>query len=261
MKHVLLLSIDGMQALDFINCAAGISGVNRGAPYCPNLAKLAETGVNYLEAATSKLSDSFPGLMALMRGGSPRSVGAFYDDSYDRSLDPPAKTTGNGLHGAPGLCKPRTAPTGTSTEFDEGIDIDKTLLNGGAPDRRGRRHQVHRSDRARAQSREKLCPGLSMELRSHQHDFWRGAWGASLHGLVGQASVLFVGLGSRGGFSHDDTNVMMLLSNPHFSTNTITGPVETMQIAPTVLLALGLNPEALQCVQQEGTQVLPEVPF
>ncbi len=83
-KHVLLLSIDGMHALDFINCAAGISGVNRGAPYCPNLAKLAETGVNYLEASTSKPSDSFPGLMALVSGGSPRSVGAFYDVAYDR---------------------------------------------------------------------------------------------------------------------------------------------------------------------------------
>ncbi len=68
-------------------------------------------------------------------------------------------------------------------------------------------------------------------------------------------------LAEHGGFSHDDTNVMMLLSNPNFSPNTITSPVETMQIAPTILLALRLNPEALQSVQQEGTQVLPEVPF
>jgi Type I phosphodiesterase / nucleotide pyrophosphatase len=132
-KRVLLISIDGMHALDFINCAAGINGVNGGAPYCPNLAKLAETGVNYLETSTSKPSDSFPGLMALVSGGSPRTVGAFYDVAYDRSLDPPATTTGNGVAGAPGLCTPGTPPTGTTTEFDEGIDIDKTLLNGGAP--------------------------------------------------------------------------------------------------------------------------------
>src|SRR5262249_15845039 len=52
---------------------------------------------------------------------------------YDFSLDPPAKTTGNGVAGAPGLCKPGAAPTGTTTEFDEGIDINQTLLNGGAP--------------------------------------------------------------------------------------------------------------------------------
>ena len=132
-KHVLLISIDGMHALDFINCSKGISGVNNGAPYCPRLAKLAGTGVNYLDTSTSKPSDSFPGLMALMTGGSPRSVGAFYDVAYDRSLDPPAATTGNGVAGAPGLCRPGSPPTGTTTEFDEGIDLNKLALNGGAP--------------------------------------------------------------------------------------------------------------------------------
>ena len=129
-KHVLLISIDGMHALDFINCAQGISGVNGGAPYCPNLAELAETGVNYLEASASTPSDSFPGLMALVSGGSPRTVGAFYDVAYDRVLAPPAKTTGNGV--AAGPCTPNAA-NGTTTEYEEGIDIDQTLLNGGAP--------------------------------------------------------------------------------------------------------------------------------
>ncbi len=132
-RHVLLISIDGMHALDLINCAHGISGANGGAPYCPNLANLQQTGVDYLYAYTSQPSDSFPGLMALVSGGSPRSVGAFYDDAYDRSLDPPAATTGDGLAGSPGACVPFTPPTGTSTEFDEGIDINQTLLNGGAP--------------------------------------------------------------------------------------------------------------------------------
>jgi hypothetical protein len=89
--------------------------------------------VNYLDTSTSKPSDSFPGLMALVTGGSPRSVGAFYDVAYDRSLDPPAATTGNGVAGAPGLCTPGAAPTGTTTEFDEGIDINQAALNGGAP--------------------------------------------------------------------------------------------------------------------------------
>ncbi len=132
-RHVLLISIDGMHALDLINCAHGISGANGGAPYCPNLANLQQTGVDYLYAYTSQPSDSFPGLMALVSGGSPRSVGAFYDDAYDRSLDPPVATTGDGLAGSPGACVPFTPPTGTSTEFDEGIDINQTLLNGGAP--------------------------------------------------------------------------------------------------------------------------------
>ena len=132
-KHVLLISIDGMHALDFINCSNGISGVNGGAPYCPRLAQLAQTGVNYLDTSTSKPSDSFPGLMALMTGGSPRTFGAFYDVAYDRSLDPPATPTGNGVAGSPGLCTPGAPPTGTRTEFDEGIDINQADLNGGAP--------------------------------------------------------------------------------------------------------------------------------
>ena len=129
--HVLLISIDGMHSLDFVNCASGIGGVNNGLPYCPNLASLATTGVTYMNATTSKPSDSFPGLMALVTGGSPRSVGAFYDVAYDRSLNPPTVTTGNGVAGGP--CTPGATPPGTTTEFDEGIDINQSLLNGGAP--------------------------------------------------------------------------------------------------------------------------------
>jgi Type I phosphodiesterase / nucleotide pyrophosphatase len=130
-QHVLLVSIDGMHALDFINCVNGISGANGGEPYCPNLAQLKPSGVDYLFAYTSEPSDSFPGLMALVTGGSPRSVGAFYDDAYDRSLAPPAQTTGDGL--AAGSCVPYGTPNGTTTEYDEGIDINQALLNGGAP--------------------------------------------------------------------------------------------------------------------------------
>jgi hypothetical protein len=65
----------------------------------------------------------------------------------------------------------------------------------------------------------------------------------------------------HGGFSHDDTNVIILLSNPSFLSKTITSPVETMQIAPTILKALGFDPASLQAVQEENTQVLPGVPL
>jgi Type I phosphodiesterase / nucleotide pyrophosphatase len=130
-RHVLLISIDGMHALDFINCTGGLSGVNGGKPFCPNLAGLATHGVSYLDASTSKPSDSFPGLMAIVTGGSPRTVGAFYDVAFDRSLQPPALATGNGL--AAGSCTPGQTPTGTTTEYEEGIDLDQSLLNGGAP--------------------------------------------------------------------------------------------------------------------------------
>jgi len=123
-RHVLLISIDGMHALDLANCSKG------DAPSCPNLAQLTEHGINYLDTAAAKPSDSFPGVMAIVSGGSPRTVGAFYDVAYDRSLDPPAEMTGNGLAG--GSCTPGGPPSGTTTEYEEGIDIDQSKLNGGA---------------------------------------------------------------------------------------------------------------------------------
>jgi len=118
--RVLLISVDGMHALDFANCSK--------AGTCPNLSALAKTGINYVDTSASKPSDSFPGLMALVTGGSPRSVGAFYDVAYDRALAPPTIDTGNGvLHG------PCPSAIGTRTEYDEGIDLDQSKLNAGDP--------------------------------------------------------------------------------------------------------------------------------
>jgi Type I phosphodiesterase / nucleotide pyrophosphatase len=130
-KHVLLISVDGMHAVDYQNCARGVSSVNNGEPFCPNMAALGANGVNYVAASTSRPSDSFPGLMAIVTGGTPRTVGVYYDVAYDRSLDAPAKTTGNGV--AAGPCTPGAAPTGTRTEYEEGIDLDQSKLNAGAP--------------------------------------------------------------------------------------------------------------------------------
>jgi Type I phosphodiesterase / nucleotide pyrophosphatase len=130
-KHVLLLSIDGMHAVDFYNCTNGIAGVNGGDPYCPNMALLGRTGINYVATSSSKPSDSFPGLAAIVTGGSPKTTGLYYDVAYDRSLDAPALTTGTGL--AAGPCTPFAIPTGTTTDNDQGIDFDDTKLNGGAP--------------------------------------------------------------------------------------------------------------------------------
>jgi hypothetical protein len=128
-KHVLLLSIDGMHAVDFYNCSHGIAGANSGDPYCPNLATLAKTGINYVATSSSKPSDSAPGLMALVTGGTPRTTGIYYDVAFDRTLDGPQITTGTGLAAAP--CTPGAAPTGTTTDNDQGIDLDDTMLNGG----------------------------------------------------------------------------------------------------------------------------------
>jgi hypothetical protein len=131
-KHVLLISIDGMHAVDYENCVASNT--------CPTLAALGKTGVNYTRTTTSRPSDSFPGLMALVTGGSPRTVGAYYDVAYDRVLAPPLVTTGNGL---PGTSDPHNSPAlapcvpgkiyGTQTEYEEGDEFNQLLLNGGNP--------------------------------------------------------------------------------------------------------------------------------
>jgi arylsulfatase A-like enzyme len=119
-RHVLLISIDGMHAVDFENCAANGT--------CPHLAALKQHGVNYTRTSTSKPSDSFPGLMSLVTGGSPKTVGAFYDVAYDRVLAPPAADTGNGNFAGP--CN-AGQPNGTTTEYEEGVEMDQTKLNGG----------------------------------------------------------------------------------------------------------------------------------
>src|SRR5580693_4097584 len=77
-RHVLLISVDGLHALD----------VARFVESHPNsaLAELAKHGITYSNASTPAHSDSFPGLLALVTGGSPVSHGVFYDVSYDRSL-------------------------------------------------------------------------------------------------------------------------------------------------------------------------------
>jgi hypothetical protein len=68
-------------------------------------------------------------------------------------------------------------------------------------------------------------------------------------------------LAEHGGFAHDDTNVMLLLSNSSFAPGTVRAEVGTAQVAPTILEALGLDPSELSAVRTEGTSVLPGVPL
>jgi predicted AlkP superfamily pyrophosphatase or phosphodiesterase len=117
-KHVLLISVDGLHALDVANYVQSH----------PNsaLAELSEHGITYSDARTPALSDSFPGLLALVTGGSPISHGMFYDVSYDRRIFAPTNTTCSGT-------------PGNMMVFDESIDkynsqgfslnvIDPTML-------------------------------------------------------------------------------------------------------------------------------------
>ena len=111
-KHVLLISVDGMHALDLTNYVAAHPN--------SNLAWLQSTGVTYDNASTSDPSDSFPGLAALVTGATPSVAGLWYDDSYNRNLIAPAATNAS----CPGT-------PGTEVLFTEAIDIDMTRLDGG----------------------------------------------------------------------------------------------------------------------------------
>lgn len=100
-RHVLLLSVDGLHALDV---AKYIAAHPQSA-----MAELARHGTTYSDANTPQNSDSFPGLLALVTGGSPLSGGLFYDVSYDRNIYDPTNTT----------C---TGTAGNMMVFDESID-------------------------------------------------------------------------------------------------------------------------------------------
>ena len=100
-KHVLLISVDGLHALDVANYVAAHPG--------SALAELSSHGVMYSNARTPSLSDSFPGLLALVTGGSPISHGLFYDVSFNRGIFDPTNTT---CQGQPGNMQ----------VFDESID-------------------------------------------------------------------------------------------------------------------------------------------
>jgi hypothetical protein len=111
-KHVLLISVDGMHAIDLKNWIASH----------PNgsFAKLAAHGVQYPGADTTAPSDSYPGMLAQVTGGTPKTAGLFYDDSYDRA-EYPSKA----FYRSQGLPDPGcTGQAGTElTNFEE---LDKS---------------------------------------------------------------------------------------------------------------------------------------
>ena len=106
-RHVLLISVDGLHAVDLANFIK----TNPAS----TLAKLAHQGLSYSNASSPRPSDSFPGLLALVTGGTPNSTGVWYDDSYDRSLAPPD-----------GPCTP-----GAEIVYDETVDFNPNALDAG----------------------------------------------------------------------------------------------------------------------------------
>jgi len=111
-KHVLLISVDGMHALDLTNYVA--------THPTSTFAWLKSTGVTYDNASTSDPSDSFPGLAALVTGATPSLGGLWYDDSYNRNLIPPASSSAS----CPGT-------KGTEVNLSEFLDYDQSRLDAG----------------------------------------------------------------------------------------------------------------------------------
>jgi len=99
--HVLLVSVDGLHASDLARFVA--------AHPDSELAQLAAQGVNYTNAHTVAPADSFPGLVALVTGGTPAVTGVYYDDSYDRKLSAPGSDC---------------SQTGTRVRYDESLTKD-----------------------------------------------------------------------------------------------------------------------------------------
>jgi hypothetical protein len=78
---------------------------------------------------------------------------------------------------------------------------------------------------------------------------------------IAQYGVVYTGgtskIAEHGGDHPEDRNVPILVTWPGATSGlNVTAPVETTQIAPTILELLGLDPDELQAVRIEGTQPL-----
>jgi hypothetical protein len=114
-SHVLLLSVDGFHAVDLEICIANNS--------CPNLKLLSGHGFTYTNASTTKPSDSFPGMLAQVTGGTSKSTGVFYDDSYDRTLFSPFNASKPPANCAIG--------PGVEVNLAENIEVNLHSIDGG----------------------------------------------------------------------------------------------------------------------------------
>jgi hypothetical protein len=107
-RRVLLISVDGLHALDLANFV-------RTHPHS-TLAQLSASGITYTQAFTSRPSNSFPGLLSMLTGGSPASTGVWYEGAYARSLSAPGSS-----------CK----AIGTEVIWSNALDKNKKVVDAG----------------------------------------------------------------------------------------------------------------------------------
>jgi hypothetical protein len=110
-KHVLLLSVDGMHQQDLVWY------VHRYPR--STLADLVRHGIEYSHALTTIPSDSFPATAALMTGGDPGVTGFYYDDTYNYDVFPA------------GTKKCVGPPPGAAVNYDNSIDVNTNRLDAG----------------------------------------------------------------------------------------------------------------------------------
>jgi arylsulfatase A-like enzyme len=87
------------------------------------------------------------------------------------------------------------------------------------------------------------------------YDTTIGAWMR-----IARVGVIYTGgskIAEHGGFNEDDTHVALIVASAGLKQSVVSTAVTTTQIAPTILQALGLDPNALNAVRMEGTTVLP----
>jgi hypothetical protein len=127
-KHVLLISVDGMHQSDLDWYV-----VNHPDS---ELARLATGGADYTNAQTPVPSDSDPGGTGLMTGADPKTLNIYYDDEYSHGVFPPGTTNcsgpvpgGNVIYDSPDDNLPavpdllNNASGNTFPSFDEGGSI------------------------------------------------------------------------------------------------------------------------------------------
>jgi predicted AlkP superfamily pyrophosphatase or phosphodiesterase len=110
-RHVLLISVDGMTELDY---QLWVKNNPTSA-----IGQLAAQGLHYTNAYGTKPGDSIPASVGLFTGATPAVAGMYYDDAYNRSWFVPADTT----------C---TTPAGTVTSLKQDIDFNPNVVDGGA---------------------------------------------------------------------------------------------------------------------------------
>ena len=115
-KHVLLISVDGMHQSD-------LNWYVKNHP-SSELAQLASGGAEFSNNHTSDPSDSDPGGTAIMTGGDPRATGVYYDVEYSHAVDE-----------AGAACTPGQPATGGDVIFDspdDKLNAVPDLLNNGS---------------------------------------------------------------------------------------------------------------------------------